>query len=116
MRYSSRYAPLDGRLIVRDTHRMEYLKGIHNERINVNDDWVPIQAPDNLEEMLAAFVNDQEEKVGWCLLCNSAIRTENDMIPNTNTHDCEKGRAFDATIVEPQQPKPRCRPKRRVQN
>ena len=79
----------------------------------MNDDWVPVQIPDNLEEMFAAFANDTEEKVGWCLLCNSAIRTEDDMIPNTNTHDCPAGREFEAQHAP--QKKSRCRPRRQGQ-
>ena len=47
----------------------------------MNDDWVPIQFPDNFDEMLEAFANYSEERIGWCLLCNSPIRTEADLMP-----------------------------------
>jgi hypothetical protein len=76
----------------------------------MKDDWVPIQVPDNLEEMFEDMTSDASEKVGWCLLCNSAIRTEADLIPGTDTHDCEQGRALEAEI-EQQKPKPRYKPR-----
>ena len=65
----------------------------------MKDDWVPVQIPDNFDEMLEAFANYSEERIGWCLLCNSPIRSEADLISNTNTHDCEAGRAFEATHI-----------------
>lgn len=61
----------------------------------MNDDWVPIKRPANLEEMLETMLNSSEERVGGCLLCNSAIRTEADFIPETNTHNCAAGRALE---------------------
>jgi hypothetical protein len=79
----------------------------------MNEDWVPLQIPDNLDEMLEAFASDSEEKVGWCLLCNSPIRTAADLIPGTDTHDCEKGRAIEEQHA-PQKKKPRCRPNRQT--
>jgi hypothetical protein len=67
-------------------------------RSTMNEDWVPIQFPDNFEEMFEAFANYSEERIGWCLLCNRPIHTEADFISGTNTHDCEAGRAFEASI------------------
>jgi hypothetical protein len=71
--------------------------------------WVPIEVPNNLEEMFAAMTSYAGEKVGWCLLCNSPIQAESDMIPGTNTHDCERGRALEANI-ESQTAMPRFKP------
>lgn len=74
----------------------------------MKDGWVPLQLPDNIDEMLTAWAASTEPKVGWCLLCNSPIRTEADFIPETNTHDCEAGRTFEVNSVR-KPPKPRCR-------
>ena len=65
----------------------------------MNDDWVPVEFPNNIDEMLTAWTESTEPNVGWCLLCNSPIRTEADFIPETNTHDCEAGREFEAEIA-----------------
>lgn len=65
----------------------------------MNDDWVPIQPPGNLDEMLDDMLNSAEPRVGWCLLCNGPIRSEDDFISNTNTHNCEAGRAFEVKIA-----------------
>ena len=40
------------------------------------------------------MVHSLEERVGWCLLCNAPIRSEADLIPESNTHNCEEGRAL----------------------
>ena len=77
------------------------------------ESWVPIEVPNNLEEMFAAMTSYAGEKVGWCLLCNGPIQAEADMIPGTSTHDCERGRALEATIKS-HKAKSRCRPGRRV--
>lgn len=61
-------------------------------------DWVPIQVPPNLEEMFQHWVDSDEPNVGWCLLCDSPIRTVDDMIPGTNSHNCAAGRALDEKI------------------
>jgi hypothetical protein len=74
----------------------------------MQDDWVPVQLSDNIDEMLTAWIESAEPKVGWCLLCNRPIRTEVDFIPGTNTHDCEAGREFEAENRLAQR-KPRCR-------
>jgi hypothetical protein len=42
--------------------------------------------------MFLAWQNSTEPNIGWCLLCNSAIKSPDDFIPNTNTHNCEAGR------------------------
>jgi hypothetical protein len=65
----------------------------------MKEDWVPINCPDNLEEMMENWAYSREEKVGWCLLCNSAIRTAEDLIHGTDTHNCEAGRALEEKIA-----------------
>lgn len=63
----------------------------------MKEDWVPVEVPDNLEEMFEAMLSYPGGKVGWCLLCNSPI-TEAEIIPGTSTHNCEQGRALEAEI------------------
>lgn len=63
----------------------------------MNEDGVLIEWPENLDEMLEAWSCSREARVGWCLLCNSPIRSEGDFLPDTNTHNCEAGREFEAT-------------------
>ena len=58
-------------------------------------DWMAIKAPDNLDEMFENWANCEEPNVGWCLLCNSPIRTVADLIGGTNTHNCDMGRALE---------------------
>lgn len=41
--------------------------------------------------------------IGWCLMCNSAIRSEADLIPGTSSHSCPKGLALDAKIRQQNQ-------------
>jgi hypothetical protein len=57
---------------------------------------VPIRIPENMDEMLEHFFEHRGEVIGWCLLCDSAIRTEDDLLPGTDTHNCEPGRALEA--------------------
>ena len=63
-------------------------------------DDVPIEFPARMEEMLEQFFKHRGEVVGSCLLCNRPIRAENDFIANTNTHDCERGRAIHPSAKE----------------
>lgn len=79
----------------------------------MQDDWVPVQCPENLDEMFEAFVNHSGEKVGWCFLCNSVIVSESEFLPETSTHDCAAGRELEAKHA-PQTKKPRCRPNRQA--
>ena len=67
---------------------------------------VPIRIPANMEEMLEHFFEHQAEVLGWCLLCDSAIRTEDDLLPGTDTHDCEPGRALEANKALAQDAQP----------
>jgi hypothetical protein len=61
----------------------------------MNDKMVPIQFPPNSLDMLDAWMTSDEPNVGWCLLCNCPIKSVNDLIPETNTHDCFEGRALE---------------------
>ena len=58
----------------------------------MKDDWVPINCPENLDEMIENWANSS-------LLCNNGIRTEADLIPGTSTHNCEAGRALEKQIA-----------------
>ena len=60
--------------------------------------WVPIQAPPNLAEMFQHWSECKEPNVGWCLMCDSPIRSADDLIPGTSSHNCETGRALDEKI------------------
>jgi hypothetical protein len=62
----------------------------------MEENQVPIQFPNDFEEKLEAMFNSTGERIGWCLLCNSAIKTEADLIPGTNIHACEAGWALEA--------------------
>ena len=75
----------------------------NNEETTVSEhhDGVPIRIPANIDEMLEHFVEHRGEVIGWCLLCDSAIRTEDDLLPGTDTHDCEAGRALEAGAAWP---------------
>lgn len=64
----------------------------------MDDSWVPVECPDNLEEMFEAWSACKENNVGWCLLCNSAIRTAEDLLPGTSTHNCDAGRELEEKI------------------
>jgi hypothetical protein len=67
---------------------------------------VPIRIPANMEEMLEHFFEHQAEVLGWCLLCDSAIRTEDDLLPGTDTHNCEPGRTLEANKARAQDGQP----------
>jgi hypothetical protein len=60
-------------------------------------DWVPIEFPPNLMEMMEAWLTTDEPNVGWCFLCNQPIKCEDDLIPESNTHNCPEGRALEET-------------------
>ena len=61
-------------------------------------DWVPIQVPPNLDEMFQRWIDSDVPNVGWCLLCDNPIRSADDMIPGTASHNCKAGRALDEKI------------------
>jgi hypothetical protein len=54
----------------------------------MGDDWVAIQPPENLEEMIEAWLAYEGESVGSCFVCSSVIRNESEIIPGTNNHRC----------------------------
>ena len=54
--------------------------------------WAQVAMPLRLMEMLQKYDNSTAEGIGWCLLCDSLIRSERDLIANTNTHKCERRR------------------------
>jgi len=62
----------------------------------MQDDWVPLEVPDNLDEMFEAMTRYSGEKIGWCAMCNGPIHSDSDLLPETGAHDCEGGRAFEA--------------------
>jgi hypothetical protein len=62
----------------------------------MKEGWVPVEWPENLDQMLEDMARSDELRVGWCLVCNSPIRSEDDFILNSNTHNCEAGRLFEA--------------------
>jgi hypothetical protein len=61
----------------------------------MSDDRVPVEFPENFDEMLARLSAAKDKCVGWCLLCDRAIATEADLIPGTDTHDCPEGRTLE---------------------
>jgi len=61
----------------------------------MNDKMAPIQFPSNILDMLDTWIASDERNVGWCLLCNRPIKSEDDLIGKTNTHDCSEGHALE---------------------
>lgn len=55
-----------------------------------------LEFPPNIDDMLLNWASSSENKIGWCLLCDSPIQEEADLIPGTHTHKCEAGRALHA--------------------
>jgi hypothetical protein len=55
-----------------------------------------LEIPDNIDEMILNWASSSEHNIGWCLLCDSPIRNEADLIPGTQTHQCGAGRALHA--------------------
>ena len=42
-------------------------------------------------EMLENWESCPDENAGWCLLCDGPIRNAQDLIENSNTHNCPDG-------------------------
>jgi hypothetical protein len=61
----------------------------------MNDDWVAIQFADGLEDMVESWIETRDDDVGLCLLCGLPIRSEEELIPGTDTHRCPEGLAFE---------------------
>lgn len=51
-------------------------------------DWTAIEFPSNVLESVASYLEMQSECVGWCLVYNRPILTEEEMVPDTNLHHC----------------------------
>lgn len=66
------------------------------------EDWVPIEAPPNLDEMLQKWMDSPEHNIGWCLLCDSPIHDESHLIPGTSSHNCAAGRKLEEHIQSTQ--------------
>ena len=47
-----------------------------------------------IEEKLSEWFASDRESIGFCCLCGNPIPTEDDLIPETNTHNCAEGRSF----------------------
>jgi hypothetical protein len=62
---------------------------------------VPVQFPPNIMEMLDNWGSCPEENVGWCLLCDGPIRSAQDLIENTNTHNCPEGLRLESRLNRP---------------
>lgn len=61
-------------------------------------DWVPIQVPPHFEEMYQKWVECEEPNIGSCMLCDEPIRSADDLIPGTSTHNCAAGRELEVKI------------------
>lgn len=47
-----------------------------------------IRFPEKVCEMYVRWKTCTEPDVGWCFVCNSPIRSEKELIPGTNHHNC----------------------------
>jgi hypothetical protein len=56
----------------------------------MDEEWVLIQPPDNIEEMIESWLVYQGDSVGYCFTCDSPIKSEFDIIPGTNDHRCTR--------------------------
>ena len=54
----------------------------------MSDDWKKIEFPDQVEAMIKAWAESEEQTIGVCLLCGQLIRTEDDLLPGTSIHRC----------------------------
>lgn len=59
---------------------------------------VPVQIPPNFEEKLERWIECKKQNVGWSMLCDAPICSADDLIPDTNTHNCATGREFEEKI------------------
>jgi hypothetical protein len=85
-------------------HRTEQTASIDSRvptEKQAEDGWERIKISESIEEMFQSWIDDPEPNIGWCLLCNTAIRRKDDLIPGTNTHNCANGRALKAKCGEP---------------
>jgi hypothetical protein len=56
----------------------------------MDGDWVEIKPSKNLEEMIETWLAYKGESVGYCLVCQSVIKNESEIIPGTNDHRCQR--------------------------
>jgi len=49
-------------------------------------------------EMLENWESCPDKNVGWCLLCDGPIRSAQDLIPNTSTHNCQEGLKLESRL------------------
>ena len=56
----------------------------------MGDNWVEIRPPKKLEEVIAKWLSHEGESVGYCLVCDSVINDESEIIPGTNDHRCHR--------------------------
>jgi hypothetical protein len=62
----------------------------------LNEDWVRLKPiPPEIDQKLGEWFSSESDSIGFCFLCGNAIPTEGDLIPDTNTHNCEEGRLFE---------------------
>lgn len=54
----------------------------------MSNDWV--RQPKKLEEMIDKWLSYKGKSVGYCLVCDSVIRDESEIIPGTNDHRCRR--------------------------
>lgn len=64
----------------------------------MQNDSVPLNTPDNFDELLDSMVTSPATSIGLCFLCGSAI-PPGGLIEGTATHDCPAGRELEATIA-----------------
>jgi hypothetical protein len=92
-----------------------------SESIESQENWVSIQAPEGFEEMINAWLQCEEPNIGWCFMCNGPIRSADELIEGSGTHDCDAGRGLEKEIQatgeaqrrEPAPPRPSTPRKRR---
>ena len=60
----------------------------------MDEDWVLIQPPSHFEKMIESWLAYEGESVGYCIVCDSPIKSEFDIIPGTNDHRCEPQKAL----------------------
>lgn len=69
------------------------------ENGDVNGGFVRLSVPDNVDQMLEAWSDDPQPSIGFCFLCGHPIRTRQELIHETSTHDCPEGEALEASIA-----------------
>lgn len=52
----------------------------HATRYPMKNKMMPIEFPENIDEMLDNWASCPDENIGWCLLCDGPIRSAQDLI------------------------------------